>query len=273
MKALKKYIMILAAAPLLWSCSADMGSEPGTDPNPAVTLYTYAPAEGNPDNDITVRFVTNNKTSSVKYLVAPSAEVKDLSETQLLSKVETDGKTIDNLSGNSFADITLTDLYGDYTIAAVANGSSLGNRVTFTGLSWELIKEGTFHLENEKIPVEATDAALEVCTTDPSLYRIKDAFGEGYSLKLNLLDLSGEDEGGKFTLFRVKSQPTPWTFGNYGQISVYDVGYWQGNEAFVTGLTNYANFLYEDGYVAACLVWYVSAGYINYGYSEFVPYD
>lgn len=265
--------MILAATPMLWACSADMGTEPGTDPNPAVTLYTYAPTEGNPDNDITVRFVTNNKTSSVKFLLAPSADVKDLSEAQLLSKVEADGKTVENLGGNSYADMTLTDIHGDYTIAAVANGSSLGNRVQFTGLSWETLKEGTFFLENENLPIESTEAALEVCTTDPKLYRIRDAFGEGYSLKLDLLDLSGENENGKFTLFRVKAQPTPWSFGNYGQMSVYDVGYWQGNESYVTGLTNYANFLYEDGYVDVCLVWHVSAGYINYGYSYFEPYE
>lgn len=271
MKAFKKYIMVLAAAPMLWACSADMGSDPGTDPNPAVTLYTYVPSEGNPDNDVTVRFVTNNKATSVKYLAVPSADVENLNEAQLLSKVETDGKIVENLGGNSYADITLTDIYGDYTIAAVANGSSLGNRVTFTGLSWDTLKEGTFFLNNKNIPAESTVAALEFCTTDPKLYRIRDAFGEGHSLKLDLLDLSGEDEDGKFTLFRVKAQPTPWTFGNHGQISVYDVGYWQGNESYVTGLTNYANFLYEDGYVATCLVWYVSAGYINYGYSYFIP--
>ena len=145
--------------------------------------------------------------------------------------------------------------------------------MTFTGLEWETLKEGTFFLQIDKIPIEATEAALEICTTDKNLYHIKDAFGEGHSLKFNLLDISDEDEDGKFTLFRVKEQPTPWTFGDYGQIFVYDVGYWQGNESFVTGLTAYANFLYEDGFVATCLVWHVSAGYINYGYSYFVPND
>lgn len=273
MKALK-YILMLAAAPMLWACSADMGSEPGTDPDPAVTLYSYAPAgDYNPDNDITVRFVTNNKVTSVKYLLAPSADVKDLSEGQLLSKVESEGKTVENLGGNSYADVTLTDIHGDYVIAAVANGSSIGNRISFTGLSWETLKEGTFILNNDNIPVESTEAALEICTTDPKLYRIRDAFGKGYSLKLDLLNVTGTDEDGKYTLFRVKKQPTPWTFGNYGQIFVYDVGYWQSNESFVTSETNYANFLYEDGFVATCLVWHVSAGYINYGYSYFQPYE
>ncbi|MDE6787552.1 MAG: hypothetical protein K2J46_11020, partial [Muribaculaceae bacterium] len=102
MKTLK-YILMLAAAPMLWACSADEGSMPGSDPNPAVTLYTYAPSEGNPDNDVTVRFVTNNKTNSVKYLAVPSADVENLSEAQLLSKVESDGKVVDNLGADSYA--------------------------------------------------------------------------------------------------------------------------------------------------------------------------
>ncbi|MDE7419779.1 MAG: hypothetical protein K2N35_06185 [Muribaculaceae bacterium] len=272
MKALK-YIMTLAAAPMLWACSADMGTDPGTDPQPAVTLYTYAPAEGNPDNDVTVRFVTNSRASSVKYLLLPSSDAATLDEGQLLSKVESEGKPVENLGSNSYADITLTDIHGAYTIAAVANGTTLGNKATFTGLSWNLIKEGVFYLNNSALPVESTETALEVCSTDPKLYRIRDAFGEGYSLKLNLLNFQAEDEGGKFTLFRVQDQATPWTFGDYGQIFVYDVGYWQGNEGYVTDLTNYCNYLYESGAVDVCLVWHVAAGYINYGYSSFVPYD
>lgn len=276
MKALKEYIMILAAAPMLWACSADMGSEPGTDPNPAVTLYTYAPAEGNPDNDVTVRFVTNNKTSSVKYLLAPSADVKDLSDAQLISKVESEGKTVDNLGGDSYADITLTDIFGDYTIAAVANGSSLGNRVTFTGLSWELVKEGTFYYNNDIVPavagIESVEASLEICTTDASLYRINGVFGNGTAVKMEMLDLTGEDEDGKYQFFRVKPTNTPWSYGDYGTMFVQDIGYWQGNEAFVTS-GGYESGLYEDGSAFFYLAWSVSAGTLGYNYSYFQPYE
>ena len=279
MKALK-YMMILAAAPMLWACSADEGTEPGSDPNPVVTVYAYAPTEAgfNPDNDVTVRLVTNSKVTSVKYLALPTADItatlNNGGEKALVAKVESEGVKVDDLGGNSFADITLTDLHGEYTIAAVANGSSLGNRVSFLGLDWNTIKEGTFYLQNENIPIESTEAALEVCTSNSKLYRIKNAFGEGYSLKLDLLSVTGADEGGKFTLFSVKSHQTPWVMGAYGPVSVYDVGYWQKDESFVTNSgTGYANFLYEDGYVDVCLAWYMSQGVFSFGYSSFVPND
>ncbi|MDE6855748.1 MAG: hypothetical protein K2J34_04725 [Muribaculaceae bacterium] len=276
MKAFKKYMMILAAASMLWACSADEGTDPGTDPKAAVTLYTYAPTEGNPDNDVTVRFVTNNKTSSVKYLLLPSADVKDLNDTQLLSKVESEGKTVENLGGNSYADVTLTDIYGDYTIAAVANGSSLGNRVTFTGLSWELVKEGTFFYNNDIVPaiagIESIEASLEVCTTDPNLYRMNGVFGNGTSIKMDMLDIYGEDEDGKYRFFRVKQTATPWSYGDYGTVSVRDIGYWQGNEAFVTS-GGYESGLYEDGSAFFYLQWNVAAGNLGYNYSFFVPND
>ena len=275
MKALK-YILILAAAPMLWACSADEGTMPGSDPNPAVTLYTYAPTEGNPDNDVTVRFVTNSKTSSVKYLLVPTADVKDLSESKLLDKVETEGKTVENLKSNSYADITLTDIHGDYTIAAVANGSSLGNRVTFTGLSWNVVKQGTFIYNNNIVPavagIESVEASLEVCTTDENLYRINGVFGAGTAVKMDMLDLTGEDEDGKYRYFRVKPTNTPWSYGNYGTMFVQDIGYWQGNEAWVTS-NGYESGLYEDGSAFFYLAWCVSAGYIGYNYSFLVPYE
>ncbi|MDE7409675.1 MAG: hypothetical protein K2N09_06605 [Muribaculaceae bacterium] len=276
MKALK-YILMLAAAPMFWACSADMGTEPGTDPDPVVTLYAYAPAgDYNPDNDITVRFVTNNKVTSVKYLLAPSVDVKDLSEGQLLSKVESEGTTVENLGGNSFADVTLTDIHGDYVIAAVANGSSIGNCVSFTGLSWELLKEGTFVYNNDIVPaiagIESVEATLEKCTTDDNLYRINGVFGKGTSLKMDMLDIEGEDEDGVYRFFRVKQTATPWSYGNYGTVSVRDIGYWQNNEAYVTS-GGFESGLYEDGSAFFYLQWNVAAGNLGYNYSLFIPYE
>lgn len=269
-------MLILAAAPMLWACSADEGSMPGSDPTPSVTVYTYTPTEGNPDNDVTVRFVTNNKVTSVKYLVVPSADVKDMSESSLLSKVESEGKIVDNLGSNSYADVTVTDLYGDYTIAAVANGSTLGNRMTFFGLSWNLVKEGTFYYNNTIVPtiagIESVEASLEVCTTDPNLYRINGVFGEGTSLKMDMLNIQGEDADGVYRFFRVKQTATPWTYGDYGTVSVRDIGYWQNNESFVTS-GGYESGLYANGNAFFYLQWNVSAGNLGYNYSFFKPYD
>lgn len=273
MKALFKYILALAATPMLWSCTADEGTEPGSDPNPVVTLYTYAPtAEGtNPDNDVIVRFVTNSKTSEVKYLAVPSADIANVSEADLIKKVESEGKVLDNLKADSYTDITLTDLHGDYTVVAVANGAKLGNSVTFTGLEWESFKNGTFSFENNIAPVESTECTLEKCTNQEGLYRLNGIFGTGTNLKLELMGVSGEDEDGKYELFRVKQTATPWTYGNYGIVSVRDVGYWQNNAAFVADGSGYANYLYEDGYIAVCLQWNVTAGNAGYNYSYFEP--
>lgn len=278
MKLFNKYIMLLAAAPMLWACSADEGTMPGSDPNPVVTVYTYAPTEGNPDNDVTIRFVTNNKATSVKYLVVPSADLKDKSESEIVAKVESEGSTVANLGADSYADITIEDLHGEYTIAAVANGTKLGNRMTFLGLDWELVKEGTFaygpiNTKYQIAPSESVEASLEICTTDDTLYRINGVFGEGTAVKMYMLDVTEEDEGGVYTMFRVQPTATPWTYGNYGGVGIQDIGYWQGNEAFATN-PSYCCGMYEDYNAFFCLNWFTTTGAsFGYGYSEFTPND
>ncbi|MDE6341710.1 MAG: hypothetical protein K2K93_05285 [Muribaculaceae bacterium] len=281
MNSIKKYMTILAAMPLLWACSADEGSMPGNDPDAAVTLYTYAPTDpnNNPDNDVVVRFVTNNKATSVKYLLAPTSDITALlnngGESALLSKVEADGKTVEGLGADSFADLTLEDIHGDYTIAAVANGKILGNRVTFLGLDWELVKEGTFIYANKNIfaaGYRTYEASLEICTTDDTLYRINNAFGEGSSLKMYLLDKFGKDDGGKYQYFRVAPTNTGLVAGDMGNIYVRDLGYWQGNAAFVTDY-GYESGLYEDGNAFFLIQSYVTAGSFGYEYSYFEPYE
>lgn len=279
MKSINKYLTILAAAPMLWACSADEGAMPGNDPKAAVTIYTYAPTDAdlNPDNDVVVRFVTNDKATSLKYVALPTADVENTlangGETALVGLVENQGTEISDVKGNSYYDVTLTDIHGDYTLVAVVNGKILSNRAKFIGLDWEVVKEGVFYYNNANVPpVEYAEASLEICTTDDTLYRINGVFGEGTAMKMNLLDIYGEDEDGKYQFFRVPPTPTPWTFGNYGQVSVRDVGYWQNNEAFVTS-GGYESGLYEDGSAFFCIQWYVAAGNLGYGYSFFFPYD
>lgn len=275
MKVFKKYMLILAAIPMLWACSADEGSMPGSDPNPAVTVYAYSSTEGNPDNDVKIRFVTNNKTTSVKYIIVPSSDLKDLDNSKLLSKVETEGKTVENLTSNSYADVIVTDLHGEYTIAAVANGKTLGNRATFLGLDWEVVKEGTFYygaVGGAIAPSAAVEASLEVCTTDSKLYRVNGVFGADTALKMEILDVTNRDEGGVYNMFRVKPTATPWEYEDYGIVSVRDIGYWQNNEAFATN-PSYCCGMYKNYNAFFCLQWYVAAGSLGYNYSEFVPYD
>ena len=95
-----------------------------------------------------------------------------------------------------------------------------------------------------------TPTTLQVCTTDETLYRFKDLFGEGYSMKINLMGIQGEDANGPYEFFRVPEMATPYsvtlTDGNSYQIS-------------------------EDGYCFVMVAYTVSAGYLVYGYDFFVP--
>ena len=275
---MKKLIYSLLALPmlLLGSCKEELGTEPGTDSNPVVTLYAYEPTDAslNPDNDVIVRFVANNKVTSVKYLLLPSADATAMldkadGEKTLLNEVETKGTAVENLKADNFVDITLTDIHGDYTIAAVANGRTLANRVTFFGLDWNVVTTGTFIYNTEVAPIESVEATLEICTSDDALYRINGAFGNGTALKMDMLNLYGTDDDGKYRYFRVKPTATPWTYGDYGTVSVRDIGYWQGNAAFVTD-NGYESGLYEDGNAFFYLQWYVAAGNLGYQYSYFV---
>lgn len=279
---INKYLTILATASLFWACSADEGEMPGSDPTAAVTLYTYAPTDENlnPDNDVVVRFVTNDKVSSLKYMIIPSTDVASIlsssGEQGLVSKVETDGKAISDVKGNSSYEVTVTDLHGEYTAVAVVNGGVLSNKVTYVGLDWATVKHGTFYaVRPDKFfnPAQvAAEATLDVCTTDETLYRVNNAFGEGTAIKMNLLDVKAADsDGDVYTLFRVSATKTPWTVGNYGIASVRDIGYWQGNSAFVTSATGYENGLYEDGSAFFCLQWFVSAGNLGFTDSYFIP--
>lgn len=281
MKAIK-YMLMLASAPALWACSADMGSEPGKDPEPAVTLYSYAPAgsEYNPDNDVTVRFVTNNKTSSVKYLILAGEDADEVMKNggreALRAKVVSEGTEVEDLGSNSYADITLTDIHGPITVAAVAGGRTLGNLVAFTGLDWTSVKEGVFEYGDtgaDLVGEEGVEATLEVCDTDENLYRIKNAFGEGTALKMYMLDLEGKDVFGTYRFFRVQPTATPWTLSSYGTISVRDIGYMTGDASYVTSDTGYQNMLYDDYNVVFMLQWYVAAGNLGFDYSYFTPND
>lgn len=93
-------------------------------------------------------------------------------------------------------------------------------------------------------------------------------------MKLNMLDLQGQDESGTYRFFRVPEMATPLsvrlTDGNSYQLSVMDIGYWQGDESFVTA-GGYESGMYEDGYCFVCVAYTVSAGTLVYGYDYFVP--
>lgn len=289
---MKKIFYSLLALPMLLmgSCKEEMGTEPGTDPNPAVTLYTYTPADENlnPDNDVTVRFSTNSATREVYYLVEDAAEVDKAieagSEDTYIQKVLNSGSKI-SVNGAESVEVDITGIAGLKYILAVASNGSAGqklSKIAFRGLEWEYVLDGSLMYGPTFVP-QGADATLEICTTDKNLYRIKNAFGEGYHMKFELLaDKTGKDEDGEYVLFRVPLQKTPFKVslsdGTTHDLSVEDVGYWQGNASFVTSETSYCNIFYPaDGYAIINLAWMledgrcVGYGAMNANTSQFLP--
>lgn len=271
-------LFLLGGVATFTSCTVDEGTEPGNDSEPSILIYQYAASRpNNPDNDVVLRFATNSKTESAYYLVEPTetkeANVASMGEEGYKDYVVSEGIKIEGASGSTTVDVVVTDLYGEYTITAVAVSAKTktSSETTFTGLDWNDVVSGTYYFDLGKkfIGVESAATVLQVCTTNPDLYRFKDVFGEGYSMKINLIDYTGSDDNGTYRFFRIPAADTPFTYGNYGAISVRDIGYWQGNDAFVTeggyesGMyTNYDCFLYIN--------YYVSVGYLDYGYDYFV---
>lgn len=284
MEKMKRYIYGLFAAMFvsaaMVSCSADEGTEPGNDNEPSVIIYQYAAARpNNPDNDIVLRFAANSQTTEAYYLAEKTADkesrVSSLGEEGYNDYVVSNGTKIDGIAGASDADVTIKDLYGAYTITAVAvgGGKKKASESTFTGLEWTDVVSGTYTFGASKNLIKAlsltsSKTVLQKCTTDDNLYRFKDVFGTGYSLKINLIAYKGSDDGGTYQFFRVPVAETPFIYNSYGAVGIRDVGYWQGSDAWVTD-NGYESGMYSDYNCFICVQYFVSAGNIGYGYDYF----
>lgn len=283
---MKKYIFAIPALLMmvLTGCSADEGTEPGTDSTPGVVVYSYTPDASkklNADNDITIRFATNSAAREVSYLVEKEDDVQSYlasnGEEAYANKVASEGTKL-TIDGAGQTDIDITGLYGPYVISAVAtNGTNHGKRssVVFTGLDWSDVVSGTYYPEQSflKTPVMCT---LQVCTTNDMLFRLKDVFGEGYSMKIQLIDKTGTDADGKYTYARIPRCDTPYMLtlsdGSKQQLWLQDVGYWQGNSAFVTD-SGYESGMYTDYSCFFMAAWMAGTrGCVAYqDYSYFIP--
>ena len=282
-KNMKKYIssiMVLFAMLAFTACSEDHGTTPGSDAKPVVTAYSYdVTAPLNPDNDVNIRFVFNGKTTEAYYLAEKTVdkEARDLTEEAYAAYVVANGKELDLeddlQSGGYMAELTLTGLFGEYTITAVAvSGSSLTSAsTTFTGLDWADVTEGTYYFSNPNTQfllgsITSRPTTLQVCTTDETLYRFKDVFSTGNHLKINLLpDYTATDADGTYTFFRVKDQNIGVQYGGQ-DVAVRDIGYWQGDDSFVTD-SGYESGMYED-YTCFIMV-QLHIGSTNYGYNYY----
>ena len=284
---MKKYFSLalsLLAVMAFTACTIDEGSTPGGDSKPVITIYSYEPAApSNPDNDIKLVIAANDKVNDTYYLAEKTAdkEARKLSADAYADYVVANGKKLevlkDSITGGKYADLLLTDMYGEYTITAVGvNGGSKGYAsVVFNGLDWTDVVRGTYLFSNPNTQFllgnkTESSTTLQVCTTDSHLFRFKDVFSEGNSLKIRTLDKKGEDDGGVYTFVRVPDQRIGV---QYKGVDAYvrDIGYWQGDDSWITD-NGYESGMYED--YSCFIMVQLHVGSSNYGYNyydQFIP--
>ena len=74
--------------------------------------------------------------------------------------------------------------------------------------------------------------------------------------------------GGMFRKWLKSDNPQP--YGSYGNVNVRDMGYWQGDDAYVFSY-GYESGMYADGYCFFTVQFYVSAGSLGWGTDTFEP--
>ena len=279
---MKKYInklfaVVALATATITSCTVEEGTVPGNDKDPNVVVYSYtAQKPYNEDNDVALRLAFNNQVESAYYLAEKASEkesrLSSLGEEGYMDYVVSNGTKIGDVTSNT--DLTLTDMFGKYAITiVVVNGTKKTFAATeFTGLEWADVVTGTYHFAvNTSVTGESAPTTLQVCTTDNTLYRLKDVFGQGSNMKFQLLpDYTAKDADGTYTYFRIPATETPFTYGSHGTVSVRDIGYWQGSSAWITD-NGYESGMYEDYSCFFYIQYYVSAGSLGYKYEYFVP--
>lgn len=284
MKLRKYFYSALAVAGVvtLAACSADEGTDPGSDSAPAVTVYTYAPgSDYNADEDVMVRIAPNNKVAEIYYKYELTNAVQEYiaanGQSAYADQVVASGTKVE---GGTTQDVVLTGLLGNYTITAVgvaSNGSKAMASAVFQGLTWTPVTDGTITYGTlGGLGLSPAPATLESCDVDETLFRVKNMYGEGNHLKFSTLNLGGTDaDGNTFMLCRIANQSVGLSYGDYGMIYVQDVGYWQGDDSYVTG-GGFENYYYISGpkqnQLSFTPYYYVSAGYLGYQAADvFVP--
>jgi len=272
---MKKYINSIMFAfiglALFTACSEESGTEPGTDSNPVVTVYQYdAQLPLSADNDCIIRVAANSSVESAYYLAEKASDkaARNLTTDAYADYVVSNGKKIENLSAGNPVDLTITDMMGDYviTVVGVKGNTKYATETAFKGLDWRDITSGTYYFAKPKATgKESATATLQYCANVDGLYRIKDVFGAGYSLKFTGTGSKGTDKTGNFEVVRVAAQPIGYNFGSYGEVSVRDVATWQNSDDYLD------NQMYDNGYCYFWVQYFVSAGSLGYDYDKFVP--
>ena len=255
------------------SCEVQEGTVPGSDGKPQVTIFQYTPSsEYNSDEDIKIRFVKNKQTTSAKFLVEltkdKAAAIETDGEKAYIEKVLSTGTDID-FTDEGIADTLFTGLanFYDITVVAINSGKKELCSSTFEGLAWTPGITGTYTIYNGTMLGLAggpITTELQQCESDSTLYRFKDLFGPGKSIKIQLTDDEPfEDPGfGYCNYFRVKRQDTPLVHPSYGAVDILDYGYGYNDTYFYD--YGYNCYMYQDDkYCVLNLIYHVSAGNFN----------
>lgn len=279
-KNLLIYLGIFVSMLSFYSCTVEEGTEPGHDSIPSLVAYQYTVSlPYDVDSDTHIRVAVNNQVESAYYLVEKSEvkaeNVASMGLESYLDYVVEHGVKVEEIPASLNADIFITQLLGEYaiTVVGIGDGQKLYSEFTFTGIPWYDVATGTYQPASMyDLGLTDMETTLQVCGNDPTMYRFKDLYGTGKHLVINMLEQQGTDESGTYSFFRIPATATSWSYGSYGTISVRDIGYWQGNDAYVT-VGGYESGMYENYDCFLCIQYYVEAGYLSsggYGYDYFI---
>ena len=242
---MKKYIynlfVMLFATMVFAACTEEEGTVPGGDSHPSVAIYQFKPGNGyNPENDVCIRFATNNKTEAVYYLVEKVADkesfVTSKGEQAYADHVVSTGKKVENASGDKSTDVIITGILGKNAITAVA---VLGDQkkmveTTFFGYVWTPKYKGLYTSE---FFGQKWEAILEY-EKDANIYRFANCWTDDYH---TMFTWSGANvtvnNGAKFETGVMDSR--------YGMVSVTQVD---------------AGYVESEKYLFFTYKWTVSAG-------------
>jgi len=289
---MKKSLYLIGAAVVLLSvaaCQEKEGTEPGKDGSPLVTAYQYDPGKGyNADEDVKIRFVKNDKVKSAFFLEelssAKKAAIEAEGEDAYIAKVLEQGTEIEFEDG--VRDTVLTGLanYYDVTVVAINGGKKVLSSLQFSGLAWKAGVTGTYTFggtskNGPTLPYYGLAPAtvtveFQQCEFDDDLYRFKDVYGPGKSLKIRMTDDDPVDDGrGTYQYFRVADQtPTGLSIMGY-DVYVRDIGYAVSEDYFYALGSDYdCGYFLADGSCNLNLQYYCGAGSLGYAWDEhFTP--
>lgn len=182
MKTLFKFALLftLVALPFA-SCQDEVGTVPGTDKTPVITVKQYEVSENDtPENDIRLRVYSNAAVSDVRYLAQLKEEKEklQLNDEDYAKYVAEHGTKID-VKPSSAYDLLIKGLRGEYVISVVSqrNGGWQLSSVPFSGYDYKTL--GTYVFTgNNPIFKGGQDVQVEYSAIGNS-YRVKDIWSEG----------------------------------------------------------------------------------------------